>query len=78
MESGPVLIIAASHRHIIINEVALTIQIEILADYSDVSRIKFGMAIGSSYDRNSDGLVCLKQVQSFTFAIVAILEIVVD
>ena len=78
MESGPILIIAASHRHIIINEVAFRIQIEILADYSDVPRIIFGLTIGSSYNRNSDGLICLKQVQPFIFAIVAILEIIVD
>ena len=62
MKSRPVLIGAASHWHIIILEIAIFTQIKILADYSDVPRIIFGLAIGSSYDRNSDGLVCLKQV----------------
>ena len=78
MESGPILIIAASHRHIIISKIAFRIQVKILADYSDVLRIKFGKAILSSNGRNSDGLVCVEQVQPLIFPIVAILEIVVD
>ena len=78
MEFGPILITAAPHRHIIISEIAFSIQIKILADYSDVLRIKFGKAILSSYDRNSDGLVCIEQVQPLILTIVAILEVVVD